>query len=148
MLLRRVHPSSGTLPDLVLVFWYFCLRPSASSGAPLLGSCFSCAGVSLVQDFSCAVFCTGQSGAGGWLCRDGKALKRVGSLSFPCLVVLFVFQVPAVLPRDKMVLKGSPGSSPCPATGQNPNFSCPSAVLLHKVMLQEAKQPLLRFASP
>lgn len=100
----------------------------------------SCAGFSV---FLLAVFCT--VFFWGWLCRNRKALKRVGSLSFPCF---FVFQVPAVLPRDKMILTGFSGCSPCPAPGHNPNFSHPSAVLLHKVMLQETKQPLLRFASP
>lgn len=135
MLLRRVHPSSGMLPE----FWYFCLRP-AQQCCTSLGQVFL-----LCRQGGAA---EGQERCWGWLCRDGKALKRLGSLSFPCLVGVFVFPVPAVLPRDKMSLKGFPGYSPCPASGQNPNFSCPSAVLLHKVMLREAKQPLLRFASP
>lgn len=135
MLLRRVCPSSGTLPD----FGCFCLRPAQQCCTSLVQVFLLCRQGGAAK---------GQERCWGWLCRDGKALKRVGSLSFPCLVGVFVFPVPAVLARDKMSLKGFPGHSPCPASGQNPNFSCPSAVLLHKVMPQEAKQPLLRFASP
>lgn len=99
MLLRRVHPSSGILPE----FWYFCLRP-AQQCCTSLGQVFL-----LCRQGGAA---EGQERCWGWLCRDGKALKRLGSLSFLCLVGVFVFPVPAVLPRDKMSLKGFPLALP------------------------------------
>lgn len=103
MLLRRVHPSSGTLPQ----FWYFCLRPSALlcwAGVSLAG--VSPAGVSLVQCFvQGRVELVGFAGSG---CAGmGKHQKGLEACPFPAWLVSLFSKSQLSYQEIKLSLKAS-----------------------------------------